>query len=67
MWPRLDRLMLWFEGAGSVVALLVRIGLLSSAAFAAFLGQIVLSIVLVLVALGISLRLWRRRRNRALL
>ena len=65
MQSRLERLMRWFEGTGYVFALLVRVGLVSSAAIAAVLGQFALAGALVVLVVGISLRLWRLRRGRA--
>lgn len=47
------------EGAGYLLEAAVRIGIVSGAAVAAFLGQIVLAVVLSVVAVGMFIRLWR--------
>lgn len=49
------------EGAGYALEALVRVGLVSSSAIAALLGQFVLAAVLGIVAVGMFLRLWRGR------
>lgn len=49
------------EGAGYAVEVAVRFGLLCSAAVAAFFGQVVLAMLLAAIAVGMFLRLWRRK------
>jgi hypothetical protein len=55
------RLAAVLEAAGYTLELLLRIGLLSGAAIAAVLGQLVLAGVLCLIAFGVFLRFKRRR------
>jgi hypothetical protein len=49
------------EGAGYLLEAAVRVGLVSGAAVAAFIGQFVLAAVLGVIALGMFIRLWRGR------
>ncbi|MFD1712487.1 hypothetical protein FVQ98_09480 [Ottowia sp. GY511] len=52
-----------FEAIANVVSVIMAVAVGGSAAVVAALGQLALAGVLALVALGIVLRLWRRRRR----
>jgi hypothetical protein len=51
-------------GVGLLLDTVLRLGAVSGAALAFFMGKLLLAGVLAAVAAGISLRLWRARRTR---
>lgn len=55
-WPE------WFEVAFGVLDALLRLGLLTGSGIAAAFGQFLLAAVLLALAFGLFLRVWRRRR-----
>ena len=65
MKPKRSGLFRWIDASGQAMGALVRLGVLSSAALAAALGQFLLATKLAIVALGLFLRLWRGRLNEA--
>ena len=55
----------WIEGAVQALEILLRFGVVTGAGIAAALGQFVLAVVLLFVATGLFLRMWRLRRRRS--
>lgn len=52
------------EAVGLAVLALLRLGSMTGAALALFMGKLLLAAVLVAVVLGVSVRMWRGRRPR---
>lgn len=63
MQPKRGGLFHWIDASGQAMGALVRVGLVSSAAVAAALGQFLLAVILAIIALGLFVRLWRGRLN----
>ena len=55
----------WLEVAFSVIDIWLRYSLLAGAGVAAAVGQFMLAYILVVVAIGLFLRVWRAKRIKA--
>jgi hypothetical protein len=56
----------WFEFALNALETAIQIGLVTAASAAVFFGKIYLALILLLIAVGIFLRLKRKKRNNKL-